>query len=39
MSHGLRDTFTRLADHNLLKEEVGDTLELHKCRLLKPEQL
>lgn len=39
MTTGLRETFSRLADRNLMMEVVGDTLVLHQGRRLKPEQL
>lgn len=39
MSPGLRDSLTRLAEHNLVMEVVGDTMVLHQGRRLKPEQL
>lgn len=39
MSPGLRDTFTKLSDKNLVMEVMGDTLVLHMGRRLKPDQL
>lgn len=39
MSPGLRDSLTRLADHNLVIEVVGDTMVLHQGKRLKPDQL
>lgn len=39
MSAGLRETFNRLSEKNLVMEVVGDTLVLHQGKRLKPEEI